>query len=295
MIFLQHILVLAQLQTLYKKKIMKNRIIPAIWYDQNGLEALEFYSSIFPNSDVYKSNPMVSQASIMGLDLISINGGPMFKPNPSISFMAVFEHKEELQLTWDHMKSEAKILMPLDKYPFSAYYGWMEDRYQVSWQFYLGELADVNGQAIVPTLMFSQAQQGKCQEAINFYQALFKDFELQGILKYADGECQGQIQHAQFKLNGTTLAAMDSGVPQNFSFNEGVSLTITCKNQEEIDYYWNSICKEGKESQCGWCQDSFGVFWQIVPEGLDIILANHPNAGQNLMRMKKIKIAELMH
>ena len=273
---------------------MKNKLIPAIWYDQNGLEAFDYYTAVFPNSDIYKSNPVVIQASIAGLDFIGINGGPMFKPNPSISFMVVFESKEALQQAWDQLIQGSNILMPLTHYPFSAYYGWLEDRFQVSWQFYLGKLADVNNQAVVPTLMFGSKHQGQCQEALDFYQKLFSDFELQGILKYTEGQYQGQIQHAQFRILGTTMAAMDSGVPQDFTFDEGVSLTITCKDQEEIDYYWDSICREGKESQCGWCQDVYGVNWQIVPENMDFLMENHLHAGQRLMKMRKINIAELM-
>jgi len=87
--------------------------------------------------------------------------------------------------------------------------------------------------------------------------------------------------------------AMDSGVNQNFTFNEGISLTILCKDQAEIDHYWNRITAQGQESMCGWCKDEFGVSWQIVPEHIAIYLQN-PSAGEALMKMKKIIIKDLI-
>lgn len=272
---------------------MKNSIIPSLWFDSQAQEAFEFYAQTFPNSQINAVNPIVVEANIMGLDFIGINGGPTFKPNPSISSMLVFESKDELQAVWEKLSPSGKIMMPLNSYPFSELYGWVEDKYGISWQLYHGKLEQVNQQAVIPTLMFCGANQGKCKDALAFYARLFKNYEAQGVMEYPEGEVKGQVMHAQFKANEVTMAAMDSGVPMDFTFNEGVSLTITCKDQEELDYYWDSITAEGEESQCGWCKDAFGVSWQVVPQDIAKLLAQNPKAGSALMGMKKISIAGL--
>lgn len=99
--------------------------------------------------------------------------------------------------------------MPLDTYPWSGYYGWIEDKFGVSWQLYHGKLSDVRSQHIIPTLMFCGEQQGQCQNAVDFYADLFHDFQSDGALKYPEGEYKGQIQHTQFKIKDFVLMAMD--------------------------------------------------------------------------------------
>ncbi|WP_343566082.1 VOC family protein [Sphingobacterium sp.] len=272
---------------------MENSIIPSIWFDQNAKEAFDLYSQTFPNSQVTGNSPVVVEAQLNGVKFIGINGGPMFKPNPSISFMVICESKEEVDRIWNVFSPDGSILMPLDNYPWSPYYGWIADKYGVNWQLYQGKVSDTNQQAIVPTLMYCGPQQGKCEAALKFYEELFKDFHSNGIMRYATGEYDGQIQHSQFLVNGFTLMAMDSGVTQNFTFNEGISLTIICQDQAEIDYYWNRITQRGQESRCGWCKDEFGVSWQIVPAQISSYLQN-PGAGEALMKMNKIIIKDLL-
>ncbi|WP_312340288.1 VOC family protein [Sphingobacterium sp.] len=274
--------------------MMNNVIIPSIWFDQNAKEAFDLYCRIFPNSHISNSSPIVVEAVLNDLKFIGINGGTIFTPNPSISFMVICESKEEIDRIWNSLSTTGgSTLMPLKSYPWSPYYGWLTDKYGVNWQLYLGKLSDTNQQAIVPTLMYCGEQQGNCEKAIAFYQKLFPDFRSNGIMKYAEGDYIGSIQHTQFIVSGFTLMAMDSGVSQNFTFNEGISLTILCKDQKEIDYFWNHITAKGKESMCGWCKDEFGVSWQIVPEQIATYL-QRPGANEALMKMKKIVIQELI-
>ncbi|QQT60161.1 VOC family protein [Sphingobacterium multivorum] len=272
---------------------MNNSIIPSIWFDQNAKEAFDLYAGTFPGSHISNSSPIVVEAVLSGVKFIGINGGPTFKPNPSISFMVICESKEEIDRIWNSLAVEGNTLMPLNSYPLSPYYGWLADKFSVNWQLYLGKLSDTNQQAIVPTLMYCGEQQGNCEQALAFYAELFHDFRSNGIMKYTEGEYTGSIQHSQFLVRDFTLMAMDSGVPQNFTFNEGISLTILCKDQQEIDYFWNTITKKGKESMCGWCKDEFGVSWQIVPEQIATLL-KRPGANEALIRMKKIIIQELI-
>ena len=293
MSIIEDILLLTHFKHSINAKLMENKIIPALWFDNNAKEALDFYCDILPHSSITKDNGVAVEASLMGVNFIGINGGNAFKPNPSISFMIVFENRDELDLTWNGFLEEGKVLMPLQEYPFSAHYGWIADKFGVSWQLYLGKLSDVNEQSIIPTLMFAHTQQGNCERALAFYADLFKNFHAQGAVHYPEGPMKGQVMHAQFQANNTTMAAMDSGVEMDFTFTEGVSLTILCKDQAEIDYYWDKIIRTGSESRCGWCKDEFGVSWQVVPNNIAKLLQHNKNAEKALMGMKKIVISEL--
>lgn len=270
----------------------KATISVALWFDKQAKEALTFYSSIFPNSKLNKSNAVVADATLFGIQFTGINGGPLFKPNPSISFMVILESKEEIDDIWAALLPESKVLMPLDSYAWSTHYGWIEDKYGVSWQLYLGDPEGVNGQRIVPTLMFTKEQNGKCEEALAFYESIFPEFQRFGILRHSEGDLAGMVQHTQFSVNQFLIMAMDGGNTHAFSFNEGVSIVVHCDTQEDIDYYWEAFTRQGKESMCGWCKDPYGVSWQIIPKGIDTLLEN-PSASAALMKMKKIIIADL--
>ena len=265
----------------------------SLWFDNKAKEALTFYASIFPNSQVLSSNPVVTEANLSGVQFVGINGGPVFTPNPSISLMYTIENEEELIKIWNQLTPNGKVLMELGSYPWSAKYGWVEDKYHVSWQLYLGKLSDVNQQSIAPTLMFTQKTNGLCEEALSYYNSIFKNFQLQGVMHYADGDMKGLVQHTQFIANNFTFMAMDGGLSHNFAFNEGLSFVISCENQDEIDYYWNAFTNEGAESQCGWCKDKYGVSWQIIPKNIHALLQSE-RANQELMKMKKIIIKDLV-
>ncbi|MFD1770695.1 VOC family protein [Sphingobacterium suaedae] len=273
---------------------MNKNIYPAIWFNNNAKQAFERYTNLFPNSTIRLSNPVAISADLLHTPFIGINGGPHFTPNPSISFMVICEKKEEIDTLYHNLTSGGEVLMPLQAYPWSPYYGWVNDTYHVSWQLYQGSRSDVNEQAIVPTLMFCGEQQGKCEEALAFYRTVFNDFQSQGIDYYQDGDMQGQVMHTQFMIHNYTVMAMDSGVPQPFTFNEGISIVIECANQQEIDYYWNAFVGHGgEESRCGWCKDPYGVSWQVVPKHLHQLLQDYPQANDALMNMNKIVINDL--
>jgi predicted 3-demethylubiquinone-9 3-methyltransferase (glyoxalase superfamily) len=274
---------------------MTHSIYPCLWFEKNAQAAFEWYCSIFPHSHMIEANAYAAKADFAGVPFLGINGGSVFHPNPSISFMVICESKLEIDYLWNQLIESGSTLMALGKYDWSDYYGWLQDQYGFSWQLYLGKLSDVNQQKIVPTLMYCGAYQGQCQVALNFYQSLFKSFRTQGILKYSEGEYIGQVKHAQVIANHFTLMAMDSGIPQPFEFNEAVSLIIECEDQAEIDYYWNGITLKGSESRCGWCKDQFGVSWQIHPENLSKILKQNPRAQAAIFKMKKLVIHDLLY
>lgn len=278
---------------------MKNTIYPCLWFDGNAREAMELYCSVFDYSEIEDNTPMVVTARLHGQLFMGLNGGPEFKPNPSISFMVICETDTEAERYWEKLSEEGAVLMPLGKYDWSEKYGWVADKFGINWQIYLGNVGEI-GQKIVPTLMFSELQQGKAEQAIRFYTSVFKHGAVKELFRYPSGPTEGQVQHTRFTLNDYVLMAMDSGVPQPFSFTEGVSLVVECATQEEIDHYWDAFTREGAESMCGWCKDPFGVSWQIIPGILgrlmnDVDTAKRERVMAALLKMKKLDVTTLVN
>jgi predicted 3-demethylubiquinone-9 3-methyltransferase (glyoxalase superfamily) len=187
--------------------------------------------------------------------------------------------------------------MPLNKYTWSEKYGWIEDKYGISWQLTLGKVSDL-GQKITPALMFIGEQFVRAEEAINFYSGIFPDSSTNLMSRYdANDELQaGKINHTQFTLAGQKYVAMDSGMRHEFNFNEGISFVVTCDNQEEIDHYWNALTKDGQERMCGWLIDKFGLSWQIVPSILSKLMQDSAKAQkvqEVFLKMRKFDISVL--
>ena len=113
----------------------------------------------------------------------------------------------------------------------------------------------------------------------------------------ADDSNKGKVLFSEFNLKGHKLIAMDGPGEHHFNFNEGVSFVVECNNQEEIDYHWNKLTKGGKESMCGWLEDKYGVFWQVIPKQLGKLFSDPNKAqkvGEALMKMKKINLEILL-
>ncbi len=188
--------------------------------------------------------------------------------------------------------------MPLDKYDWSEKYGWVQDRFGLSWQLSLGKLEDV-GQKITPCLTYV-SDQGEAEKAVNLYISVFKDSDIDGIMRYGAGQDQpeGAVMHAQFKLNGEVFMAMDSSPKHaDFGFNEAISLLIQCESQDEIDHFW-SLSAVPEAEQCGWLKDEFGVSWQVTPTMLHEMLKDSNSRKVNqvtkaFLQMKKFDIKKL--
>jgi predicted 3-demethylubiquinone-9 3-methyltransferase (glyoxalase superfamily) len=276
---------------------MNKSIYPCLWFNGNAKEAAEFYCSAFPDAEIKNANPMTVTFYIQGKQFMALNGGPQYKPNPSVSFFQVFESEAELLHAWDMLSVGGKIMMALDSYPWSSKYAFLEDKFGVSWQL---SLAMPGGQKaeLFPALMFTGQYGGKAQQAIDFYTSLFPNSSVAMVAHYEEGEHDkvGNIKHAQFYLDGYKLAAMDSSIGHEFEFNQGVSLVVSCDTQDEIDFYWLNLTEGGKESRCGWCQDAFGLWWQIVPSALGRLMSSPKNSQKVMeafMKMNKFNIAEL--
>ena len=190
--------------------------------------------------------------------------------------------------------------MELGEYPFSERYGWVQDRYGLSWQLMFADKYEIR-QRITPTLMFVGNNGGKAEEAINFYATVFSNSKVGDILRYSIGEepdKEGTIKHAAFILEGQEFAAMDSARVHGFSFSEAISFIVHCKTQEETDYYWGKLSADPKAEQCGWLKDKYGLSWQIVPTALTEMLMDRDQkkvarVTEAFLKMKKIDIDEL--
>jgi predicted 3-demethylubiquinone-9 3-methyltransferase (glyoxalase superfamily) len=278
---------------------MKESITPCIWFNGNGKEAAELYCSVFEKAKITSQSPIVTEIRVGSQNFILLDGGPMYQPNPSISFYYVCEKEDELNKVWNALSTGGNIMMALDKYPWGEKYGWLSDKFGVSWQIALGKISDV-GQKITPCLLFTGDQYGRAEEAIDHYSAVFREVKIDGILRYGPTEApdqEGKIKHAQFSLNDYKMMIMESAHGHKFGFSEGVSLTINCDTQEAIDHYWYKLTEGGAESMCGWLKDRFGVSWQVVPTLLGKIMSDPNKAGKAakaFMSMRKLDIEQIV-
>ena len=151
-------------------------------------------------------------------------------------------------------------------------------------------------QQIIPNLWFD----GNAQEAAAYYLSVFKAGKIHNITYYPKTEAEGladfqkdfagKVLTVEFEILGMRFIGINVG-PQ-FKFNESVSFMIPCKDQAEIDYYWNTLTANGgEESVCGWLKDKYGLSWQVCPENWEE-LNKKPGAFSKMMGMKKIIIAD---
>lgn len=296
---------------------VKQMIIPNLWFDRQAEEAAKFYTSVIEKSRVgsitravgagyeitglAEGTVMTVEFELAGQKFIALNGGPVFKFTPAVSFLIACATKEEAGRIWEKLSQGGKTLMKLGEYPFSEKYGWTEDRYGLSWQVMFAGERQIT-QKIIPTLMYVGEQAGKAEAAINFYTSVFPNSKIGPIDRYgkdAAPDKEGTITHASFTLEGQGFAAMDSALEHKFTFNEANSLMVECETQKEIDYYWGKLTSDGgQESVCGWLKDKFGVSWQVSPTVLGEMLRNPDKAKVErvtnaFLKMKKFDIEAL--
>ncbi len=277
---------------------MNNSIYPCLAITDKIAEAADFYIQTFGNGGITQTSPYVIQFQLSGQKFMLLKDGPASSPNAAISFMVISETAEETEAYYHKLSAQGNTMMPLDAYPWSPKYAWVEDKYGVSWQLYTGN-KNGNPQKFNPTLMFTGTQVGKAAEAINLYTKLFPQSDVQGILNYGEneGDDTSFVKHAQFKIKGFTAMAMDSSADHGFAFNDAISLVVECDTQEEIDRYWLELTAHGgQEVACGWLTDRYGLSWQIIPASLGSLL-KEPERAQRVMaallKMKKLIISDL--
>jgi predicted 3-demethylubiquinone-9 3-methyltransferase (glyoxalase superfamily) len=273
---------------------MSNKIYPCLWFDGQAKAAAEFYSNIFANSKLLSDSGMVVMFEVMGKKIMGLNGGPMFQLNPSISFMVHLDSVEAINKAWEQLSEGGTALMAIDKYPWAERYGWIKDKFGMTWQLMLADMID-----LAPSMLFANQQYGRGLEAMELYQTIFPQSATDVKELYGPGAAQaeGKLMFGRFRIQDYSIVAMDGPGDHQFQFNEAFSYVVQCDTQEEIDHYWNSlIANGGKESRCGWLADPFGVSWQIIPSSLSKLMSNPVTAGkvmQEILKMNKLDLATL--
>jgi predicted 3-demethylubiquinone-9 3-methyltransferase (glyoxalase superfamily) len=155
-------------------------------------------------------------------------------------------------------------------------------------------------QRITPMLWFDD----KAEEAVALYTSIFKNSKVLGTTRYAtegpnpSGRPPGSVMTVDFLLDGQRFSALNGG--PHFTFNEAISLVVHCKDQEEVDYYWERLSAGGDPGSqvCGWLKDRFGVSWQVVPDLLfEVLTGSNPQKAHRaldaVLKMKKLDVAEI--
>lgn len=288
---------------------------PNIWFAGDAEEAAELYARVLPSTRITRTDryptegllPFQEQLAgkvltVMlsgpGCDLVHINAGPEFRPTPASSFTVTFGAADDpgavaaLDAAASALAEGGRVLMPLQQYPFSDRYTWVEDRYGVSWQLTVA-FPDAPAEAsIVPTLLFGGPAQDRAAEAIAEWTALLPGSEVVRTVPYPEATgpaASGTVMFAEVRLADQRVFVMDAGSAQDTTFTPAVSYQLACPDQAEIDRLWTALSTVPEAEQCGWCVDRFGVSWQIVPANMDELM-ERPHAFEHMMEMKKLVI-----
>lgn len=285
------------------------RIVPHLWFDQTAKQAADFYVRLFPNSKINTTAIMKDTPSgdvdlvdfeLDGLPFKAISAGPEFQLNPSVSLIVSCRSETEIDALWASLAEGGAVLMPLGGYPFSRRFGWIQDRFGLSWQLILTD-GEPPKPGIALYLLFSGPARGKAGEAVRFYTEVFR---ASGLDASAHGEAAAEAPAVSatgllgFRLLDQPFYALDHAVDADFTFNEAFSLMVYCDTQEEIDYFWNRLSAAPEAEACGWLKDRYGVSWQIVPRRMGEMIANGTEEQvarltAAFLQMKKLDIARM--
>jgi predicted 3-demethylubiquinone-9 3-methyltransferase (glyoxalase superfamily) len=291
-----------------------HQIVPCIWLDDQAEQAADFYVRTFPGGRITATshypesadNPggrprgsvLTVEFEVAGQRFTALNGGPVFVLNPSISFFVHVDGSDEADRLFAALADGGQVLMPIDAYPWSPRFGWVQDRFGVSWQVMAGRRPP-GGSTIVPCLMFSGPQHGRAEEAMRAYAGVFPGGRVVDVARYAAGEGpEDSVKHGRFVLAGQDLVAMDSHLAHGITFNEALSLQVMCDDQATLDRCWADLGDGGEHGPCGWLKDRFGLSWQVVPTGIGRWLASEDVAARDrafaaMLKMKKLDVAAL--
>ncbi|WP_314901152.1 VOC family protein [Actinomyces naeslundii] len=282
---------------------MDQRIIPAIWCDAAADEVARFYADVFREGSVVEQAPgLAATVSIHGFRLSLINGGDQYAPNPSLSCILNFDPllfggEDQARAYLDELYerlSGGGVLMELGEYPFSPRYTWVRDRFGMTWQLMLTDPAGEPRPFILPSFMFGGTNHANAEEATEAWIALFDDAHRGALRRYEEGGPMeaGTVMFTDFTLRGTWMTAMDSGAFHDFTFTPGVSMIISCRDQEEIDRCWTGLSAVPEAERCGWCVDRWGVSWQVVPDNIAELMADAATR-EKILHMGKIDLTRL--
>ena len=282
---------------------MDQVITPAIWCDGTADEAAQFYADVFRDASIAEQAPgIAATVSIHGFRLSLINGGNQYAPNPSISCILNFDPllfggEEQARAYLDELYerlSTGGVLMELGEYPFSPRYAWVRDRFGMTWQLMLTDPDGDPRPFVIPSFMFGGTNHANAEEATDAWIALFDNARRGALYRYEEGGPldAGTVMFTDFTLRGTWMAATDSGTFHDFTFTPGVSMIVSCRDQEEIDRYWAGLSAVPEAERCGWCIDRWGVSWQVVPHNIAELMADAATRDK-ILHMGKIDLAKL--
>jgi len=278
---------------------------PCLWFDNQAEDAAKFYTKVFETGKIGtiarygKSGAEVSgqkEGSVMTVDfeidgykVTALNGGPMFKFSPAISFMVWRKTEKEVDALWKQLTEGGQVRMAMDTYPWSKKYGWVADKFGVDWQIMLND--DIHD--IAPSILFVDKKFGKAERAIEHYVSTFKNCHVDNLMRNTDGP---GVMFSQLSIEGQPLVVMDGAGTHNFDFTHAYSIMVNCKDQAEMDQYYDRLSEGGSQEPCGWVMDKFGVSWQIVPMQMEEYMKDPRKAEAvmaELMKMKRIDLKKL--
>ena len=291
-------------------------IVPCVWLNDQAEPAAAFYQRTFAKvgsqvtgishypqnvdnpSGLPRGSILTVEMAIADQRFTFLNGGPAFSPNASISFFIHVATPGEADTLFATLREWGEVLMDLGNYPWSQRYGWVRERFGVSWQVTTTARAP-GSPTIVPCLMFSGPQSGRAEEAMNQYTRVIPDSRIDAVARYTAGEGpEGKVKYGRFTLGDQEMIAMDSHVSHDVTFNEGLSLQVICKDQNHIDRTWAALVDGGQPGRCGWLKDRFGLSWQVVPKEIGQWMASNDVQARDrvfaaTMKMGKPDVAAL--
>jgi len=286
----------------------EKRINSCLWFDGQAEEAAKLYAALFKNSKINSmsrygdsgskasgiqaGSVMTAELSIGDHHITCLNGGPLFKFTPALSFFVTCQSEDEIQQLWSELSKNGTVRMGLDQYPWATKYGWTADRFGVEWQLMISD----QPQKIVPAFLFVDNLFGKGQDAVDFYLSLFPNSKIETL---ARDEKTRTIMHCAFSLSGNGFVLMEGQGKHGHTFSPALSLVLSCENQDEVDFFWEKLTENGgKPGRCGWLEDKYGVSWQVIPKLLgQLFKSGNPKKTeavmQAMLKMTKLDTRQL--
>lgn len=257
---------------------------PCIWVDANPTEVGQFYGSILPETKLLDTNNLVGMCEIMGSKLMILNGGKQYVPTPAFSFYVAIGDQHLADAIYEQFQTHSSS-------PPLHFTDWhlksVTDRFGVTW--IIDTSKSSSQQCVVPTLLYNNHLS---VESLHYIAEIF------GSTWETSSKQLNQSFCNELNLNGLKLLSVPNTWNERFKFTPGNSLVIPCDNQEEIDFLWKQLGKNGQYSKCGWLTDQRGISWQIVPAILAELMKDdgkRPRVTQAFLAMEKFDIEQLMN
>ncbi|MDC7241753.1 MAG: VOC family protein [Spirochaetales bacterium] len=298
-------------------------LYPRLWFDKDAIPAVDFYCSLFPESEIISRNALYDTPAGV-CDLVSFrlwgqrfNGlsadtGIHFSPSTSLLISCdplYFSDTSDplkaartfLKKLWRELGHGGKVLIKLGRYDFSPLYGWIQDRYGLSWQLLITREGAASRPPIMPALINTGKNYGKAAEAAAFYRSVFPGSGTGRLVLYpADRgrNKKGTVMFSDSRIGEQWMAILDGGMEKEHPFTEAVSFVIPCADQTQIDYYWKKLSAFPEAEGQGRLKDRFGLFWQVVPEELFSLMHKGDESQKRalteaVLGMKKIDVDKL--